>query len=67
MKYKNSQNQMILEHLIKYKSITPQTALNLFGCMRLASRCFELKQQGHNIETEIISNNGKRFANYYLS
>ena len=62
-----SQNKEILKYLQTGNKITPLEALNLFGCFRLGARIFELKEQGHNIETKRITlSNGKRVAEYQL-
>ena len=62
-----TQEQQILQHLMKGKSITPLTALQEYNCFRLSSRIFSLKQQGHPIETEIVTTStGKRIARYTL-
>jgi hypothetical protein len=61
-----SQSQAILSHLKAGNAITPIDALNQFGCFRLGARIHELKSSGHRINTEMISNNGKRFARYSL-
>ena len=42
---KQSQNERILDHLIQKKTINPLQALNLYGCFRLSSRIFDLKEQ----------------------
>lgn len=48
-----TQNEMILNHLKTHsEGITPQDAVNLFGCMRLSGRIFDLKEMGYNIETK---------------
>ena len=61
-----SQNKQILEYLKKGYRITPIDALNKFNCFRLGARIYDLKAQGYNIEKNLISNNGKRYASYYL-
>lgn len=55
-----------MAHLKSGKSITPLEALNLYGCFRLGARIWELRNEGHSIITDIIENNGKRFACYRL-
>lgn len=55
-----TQNEMILNHLKRNRSITQLEALNRFGVMRLASRIDELRQIGMNIETELVSVETKR-------
>ena len=49
------------------KSITPLQALDKFGIFRLGARILELRREWHNIITEIIHKNGKRFAKYTLA
>lgn len=62
-----SQEQAILEYLEAGNAITPMDALHKFGSFRLCARIFELKRAGHNIVTNIIKSNGKRFAEYRLA
>ena len=61
-----SQKQLILRHLKVKGSITPIEALNLYGCFRLSARIKDLRDDGHNIQTEIINSGNKQFANYKL-
>ncbi len=61
---KTSQRQLILRHLKNKGSITPIEALNLYGCFRLSARIQELREENHPINTKIISQKGKRFAQY---
>ena len=61
-----NQNDHILKHLKRHKTITPLEALHLYGCFRLSGRILELRQAGHNILTSIVENNGKHFAEYRL-
>ena len=62
-----SQAEIILDYLRSGKSISPLEALEKFGCFRLGGRVYDLKKLGHNITTEIVERNGKRFASYSLS
>lgn len=66
-----TQNEMILDHIKTYGSITPMDAMSEYGCMRLAARIADLKKEGHLIkkERETKKNRfGKKvsFARYYL-
>lgn len=61
-----SQKNKIRQHLESGKSITPIDALNLFGCFRLATRIYELKEEGLPIKTKMVSNGDKYFASYSL-
>ena len=44
-----TQTQMILNHLKSFGSITPRDALDLYGCMRLGARIYDLRKAGHSI------------------
>lgn len=62
-----SQNKEILSHLESGKKLTALEALNLFGCMRTASRINDLKKAGHDIISKMVElPNGKRIAEYSL-
>lgn len=63
----DTQRARILAHLQGGKSITPLEALNLYGCFRLGARIWDLRNEGYDIEMELVKNqNGKRFACYHL-
>ena len=57
---------MILKHLQDGNKITPLEALNKFGCFRLGAVIFVLKQEGWEIESKMVSNGKKHFAQYHL-
>jgi len=61
-----SQKQQILKHLKRGKSITALQALNKYGCLRLASRINEIKQEGYTIVSKMVTRGGKRFAEYRM-
>ena len=61
-----SQETQILSHL-KRGPIDPMKALTLNGCFRLAARISDLRDKGHDIRTQIIERDGKRFAKYWLN
>ena len=62
-----SQNKQIKAWLESGKSLTPLDALALFNSFRLGARVFDLKNDyGMNIKTEMVKENGKRFARYSL-
>lgn len=73
MEGKNTQKTMILEHLKRFGSIEPLTALREYGCLRLAARIADLKAEGYNINTEkqvgISSITGRpvTFAKYVIT
>lgn len=65
---KISQNKMILNWLLQGKSVNPITALNEFGCFRLASRICDLRKEGHPICGAFAeSESGKRYKYYYMN
>jgi len=62
-----SQCNMIADWLKMGYSITSLDALEMFGCMRLASRICDLKERGLNIGKKIITlPNKKRVSEYFL-
>lgn len=63
-----TQTKLILEYMRKNGSITPMEALRWCdGCFRLAARISNLKDAGHKITTVMTSENGKRYARYFLN
>ena len=66
MTNRKSQETLILQHLQSGRAISPLEALEKYNCFRLGARCYDLKKQGHKIETEMVEKNGKRFASYRL-
>jgi hypothetical protein len=63
-----TQCNMILEWMQKGYSITSLEALNLFGCMRLASRIHDLRERGYDINTcKIKTNTGKWVTEYTIN
>jgi hypothetical protein len=63
---KQSQSQKILNYLQTGKTLSPLQALQLFNCMRLASRINDLRKDGHEVTTDIVYQDDKRWANYRL-
>ena len=62
-----SQRKRILAHLNKGKHLTQLDALYKFGCMRLAARICELRDQGVKIQTQKIKTPTSKFiADYYI-
>ena len=67
-----TQKRLILEHLQRYGSIEPMTALREYGCYRLSGRISELRAEGVDIRTEYITQRSKvtgffvKFAKYVL-
>ncbi len=63
---KISQKNRILNYLLAGNTITSLEALRLFGSFRLATRIWELKQEGWNISTTMINVNNANIAQYKL-
>ena len=61
-----NQKLAILNYMYAGKTITQLEALDKFGCMRLASRIRDLRDEGHIIRTDLKSNGEKRWAEYTL-
>lgn len=62
-----NQTEQILNYLKKGNKITPLEALQKFGCFRLASRIWDIRNQGHNIQAMRINQKGKKnFCQYSL-
>lgn len=49
-----SQTSAIINHLRKYKTITSNQAIKLYGATRLSGIIFILKKRGFKISTEIV-------------
>lgn len=63
-----SQCDMIAAWLERGYSITSLEALNMFGCLRLASRIHDLRERGMNIKAcKITTPTGKRVCEYVLA
>jgi len=61
-----TQKEEILQYLKKHKTITSWDAIQMFHVTRLASVIFLLKQEGHEIFTQMVNENNKSFAKYWL-
>lgn len=61
-----TQNKEILQHLQTGNLLNPLQALNKFGCFRLSARINDLRNEGHSIESKMITVGGKTFAQYRL-
>ena len=60
-----SQNKEILR-LLKRGPLTPLGALHLANCMRLSARIYDLRAQGHVIDSLLVPVRGKMVARYTL-
>ena len=61
-----SQLKQIKNYLLNGNKITPLEALQKFGSFRLSAIIYNLKKEGMNIKTNMITVNDKRFAEYEL-
>lgn len=65
-----SQEEKVLNHLKAHGEITSWTAIMDYGITRLSARIFKLREQGYQIETEIVcKKKGEetvRFARYTM-
>ena len=52
---KATQNQRILDYMVKFGGITQLEALRDLGVMRLASRISDLRKRGYNIRSETVT------------
>ena len=68
---KNTQCDKVLAYMRQFGSITQMDALRDIGCMRLASRISDLRQQGYAIGRRMKTSKNRYgedvyFAEYYL-
>ncbi len=61
-----SQCKRILEALKKGERLTQLDMLMRFGAGQSGTRIFELRRQGHNIESRWIRKGKKRFVEYFI-
>ena len=62
-----TQKQKILAHLKAGLSITPLDALEMFECFRLGARIFDLREDGHPIQSAFVeTRSGKRVKEYWM-
>ena len=66
---KESQVKAIIAHLSnRGNTITALNALQMFGCFRLASRIWDIKQRGIDVRDRYIeTENGKRIKQYWIA
>lgn len=66
-----TQRDLVMRHLKRIGPLTPLVALREYGIARLASRCWELKQDGVPITKQMVTawtRNGKtKVAEYRLA
>lgn len=62
-----SQCDMIADWLTQGYSITSLDALRMFGCLRLSSRIWDLRERGMNIQKKtVVLPNKKRVCEYFI-
>tara|TARA_R110002020_G_scaffold442728_1_gene653899 strand:- start:102 stop:332 length:231 start_codon:yes stop_codon:yes gene_type:complete len=61
-----SQEKIIKHYLESGGRVNGIMALEKFGCYRLSSVIFNLREKGLDIKTEMIKKGQKSFAEYYL-
>lgn len=63
---KKTQRQIIKDHLLAGQSITTWQAIELYRITSLPKRISELRRLGLPIQSKFVSNDGKRFCEYWL-
>ena len=68
---KLNQKQIVIRHLNQYGHITPLDAFKDYGIMRLAAVIFNLKEDGYNIVSEMMTSKNRfgekvNYAKYTL-
>lgn len=63
------QTRRVFDYIRSHGSITPKEAEERLGCMRLAARIAEIKEEGYPVKTEIVTAKNRhgdkiRFARY---
>lgn len=54
MSEKKTQNELVLEYLRQFGSITSLEAFNDLGVTRISARIFDLRSDGHTIKSEFV-------------
>lgn len=62
-----TQNQNILLDLKEGKKISPLSALQEYGCMRLAARIWDLRREGHDIQSVPVTNGKATWVEYKMA
>ena len=63
-----TQTEEILAHLEAGNQISPLQALKKFDCLRLGARIYDLRKDGHDIQSTTYSDpkTGKHYSIYWL-
>ena len=59
-----TQEEMVIEYMEKYGSITQLEALIAFRCMRLGARIWDLRKAGYAIKSKIVD--GDTYSVYWI-
>jgi hypothetical protein len=59
-----TQRRLVLDHLLKFKTISSWEAIQEYGITRLACFINMLRNENKNITDEWVEKNGKRFKVY---
>ena len=63
-----TQTHAVLGVLLAGQRITPIDALSRFGCFRLGARIYDLRQEGYQIERDMIEvSEDTRIAAYWMT
>jgi len=62
----DSQNKTILNWLKSGQVITQFTAASYFGIFRLSARIYDLRRQGHNIESKLQFEGSQHWSEYSI-
>lgn len=66
-----TQKQIILDHFLKYKSLTSWDSFRLYGDTRLSDKVYQLKKGGYKFEEDWITKKNRngvkvKFKKYIL-
>lgn len=64
-KKKTTQTQRVYDYMVAHGSITQQEAIRDFSCYRLAAHIFDLRKDGHVIETQKVPFKNEYTRGYY--
>lgn len=64
---KETKKQKILDWLQSGKPITVVMAIQMFDCLNLKSTIASLRKDGYDIDTESLTQDGRRFFRYVLN
>lgn len=66
-----TQCEKVLRHLREFGTITPMDAIREYGCLRLGARICDLRQDGNQIKSKIVTGRNRfgevtHYAEYSL-